>query len=588
MNKARQNAGAVADFPRLGGFIENWKTAFAESEWTPWVIIGLAAVLRFFLLGMKPPHFDEGINGWFVDQMVKNGFYKYDPTNYHGPLHFYVLLLSQTLFGRNLWALRLPVVLVSISCVWMTLKFEPFVGRTVSRLAALAMAVSPGFVFYGRYSIHEVWLLLFTLLFFCGLFGLWKFGSANYLWCVGMGVTGMILSKETYMLHVACAVIAAGVCYISNYFNQLDDRRPAAQTWNYVDLAVVVGTGVALIVFFYSGTFFHWSGIKGLYQAYKPWFETGSQGHGHEKPWYYWLSLISHYELPTLAGLLLCLFAWLFKSMPLRYLAIYGAGTLMAYSIVKYKTPWCIISFIWPFLFIFGALVTTAPLRFKPVTYRWFALLLFGLLAYAVYYEETSKFDHTWPYVLIGGAAVIVVMLWSHLIATITTVILLIASLLHCIWLNFFRCTTDTEPYVYVQTYNDIYKFTDPILQLAHSDPRAYQLVGHIIRPSPYPLPWMLDDFGRVGYYEKDNMPDKLDGDFLLVQQDKIASVEAKLHDSYYTVPVTIRPYQDPSKAYFSAKIFKSFFPGRWPDFTGAAPAEKPSPGPSPSPTPSQ
>jgi len=588
MNKARQNAGAVADFPRLGGFIENWKTAFAESEWTPWVIIGLAAVLRFFLLGMKPPHFDEGINGWFVDQIVKNGFYKYDPTNYHGPLHFYVLLLSQTLFGRNLWALRLPVVLVSISCVWMTLKFEPFVGRTVSRLAALAMAVSPGFVFYGRYSIHEVWLLLFTLLFFCGLFGLWKFGSANYLWCVGMGVTGMILSKETYMLHVACAVIAAGVCYISNYFNQLDDRRPAAQTWNYVDLAVVVGTGVALIVFFYSGTFFHWSGIKGLYQAYKPWFETGSQGHGHEKPWYYWLSLISHYELPTLAGLLLCLFAWLFKSMPLRYLAIYGAGTLMAYSIVKYKTPWCIISFIWPFLFIFGALVTTAPLRFKPVTYRWFALLLFGLLAYAVYYEETSKFDHTWPYVLIGGAAVIVVMLWSHLIATITTVILLIASLLHCIWLNFFRCTTDTEPYVYVQTYNDIYKFTDPILQLAHSDPRAYQLVGHIIRPSPYPLPWMLDDFGRVGYYEKDNMPDKLDGDFLLVQQDKIASVEAKLHDSYYTVPVTIRPYQDPSKAYFSAKIFKSFFPGRWPDFTGAAPAEKPSPGPSPSPTPSQ
>ena len=23
---------------------------------------------------MKPPHFDEGINGWFVDQMTKNGF----------------------------------------------------------------------------------------------------------------------------------------------------------------------------------------------------------------------------------------------------------------------------------------------------------------------------------------------------------------------------------------------------------------------------------------------------------------------------------------------------------------------------------
>ena len=75
----------------------------------PWLILALAALLRFFLLGMKPPHFDEGINGWFVDQVMKNGFYRYDPTNYHGPLHFYVLLLSQSLFGRNLWAIRLPV-----------------------------------------------------------------------------------------------------------------------------------------------------------------------------------------------------------------------------------------------------------------------------------------------------------------------------------------------------------------------------------------------------------------------------------------------------------------------------------------------
>src|SRR5207302_1063028 len=84
--------------------------------------------------------------------------------------------------------------------------------------------------------------------------------------------------------------------------------------------------GVALIVVFYSGTFFHWNGIKGLYQAYLPWFKTGSEGHGHEKSWYYWLALISHYELPVLAGLLLCIFALRFKAMNLRYLAIYGVA----------------------------------------------------------------------------------------------------------------------------------------------------------------------------------------------------------------------------------------------------------------------
>src|SRR5881275_719904 len=202
---------------RIGSYAEQWKSRFAGMDWVPWLIIALAAFLRLFLLGIKPPHFDEGINGWFVDQVIHNGFYRYDPTNYHGPLHFYVLLLSQTLFGRNLIALRLPVVLVSIGCVWLTLKYEPFVGRTASRLAALAMAVSPGFVFYGRYSIHEVWILFFTMLFVFGAFGLWKFGTAKYLWCIGMGLAGMILSKETYILHVLCAIIAVPVCAASNY-----------------------------------------------------------------------------------------------------------------------------------------------------------------------------------------------------------------------------------------------------------------------------------------------------------------------------------------------------------------------------------
>ncbi|PYL17213.1 MAG: hypothetical protein DMF46_00850 [Verrucomicrobia bacterium] len=517
------NGGALADFPMLRDQLEGWKTRFAATDWIPWLIIGLGTLLRFFLLGIKPPHFDEGINGWFVDQMMKTGFYKYDPTNYHGPLHFYVLLLSQTLFGRNVWALRLPVVLVSVICVWLMLKFEPFVGRSVSRMAALAMAVSPGFVFYGRYSIHEVWLVLFSMLFVLGLLGLWKFGTPNYLWCAGMGLAGMILTKETYIIHLGCALIAVPVLFVANALSPLPDARPARQTWDYVDLAIVLATGSAVVIFFYSGTFFHWSGVKGLYQAYTAWFATGHEGHGHEKPWHYWVSkLIVRYELPVLAGLILCLFCQRFKNVSLRYLAVYGVGTLIAYSIVKYKTPWCIISIIWPFLFIFGAALLVVSLRYRMITY-------------------------------------------------VVSAILLCASLGSTIWLNYFRCTTDTEPYVYVQTYNDIYKLTDPLLTLARKDPIYYQLIGHIIRTSAYPLPWILGDFPNVGYYEHETLPAKLDAPFLLVEKDRIAEVERKLHDSYYTEPLRIRAYQDTSKVYFSAKIFKDFFPGQPPNFRGTA-----------------
>ena len=533
----------VESSPAVAGarrYLEDWQAALAGTDWIPWAILGLAVFLRFLLLGMKPPHFDEGINGWFVDQVVKNGFYRYDPTNYHGPLHFYVLLLFECLFGRNLWALRLPVVLVSIAGVWMMFKFEPLVGRNVTRIAALAMAISPGFVFYGRYAIHEVWLQLFSTMFILGLLGLWRFGKLNYLWYAGMGLTGMILTKETYAIHLACAILAIPALAVSYALSRIPDAKPAKQTWTWIDLAMVLAVGAAAIVFFYSGTFFNWDGLKGLYLAFKAWTETGTAGHGHEKAWDYWFKMMgpsweaggenfTAYELPMLAGLILCVFCQKFKNLSLRYLAIYGVGSLVAYSYVKYKTPWCIISFGWPFLFVLGGWVLLVrPKNLRKV------------------------------YVAIG--------------------ILLCLSLVRSVWLNYFRCSSPTEPYAYVQTYNDIFKLSKPLLTLAKRDPAYYHLTGHLIRSSIYPLPWTLGDFDRVGYYEGGNMPANVDGDFLLVQQDKIKDVESKLKGSYYTGMMTLRNYQDPSKIFFSAKVFKEFFPGKAPDFVGTAQNQAPAP----------
>src|SRR5438132_453984 len=532
-SSAKQSAPAEYS-PAIAGLrsrVEQWRTQLAATDWVPWAILGLASVLRFFLLGIKPAHFDEGINGWFVDQVVHNGFYRYDPTNYHGPLHFYVLLLSENLFGRNIWALRLPVVLVSIAGVWLILKFEPLVGRTVTRIAALAMAISPGFVFYGRYGIHEVWLQFFSTMFILGLLSLWRFGRLKDLWYAGMGLTGMILTKETYAIHVACALLAVPVLAVSCALSRVPDSKCARQTWSWIDLGMIILVGAAAIIFFYSGTFFNWNGVRGLYQAFKAWTETGAAGHGHEKAWDYWLKLMGPtweirrsdffgYELPMLAGLILCLFCQKFKDLSLRYLAIYGVGTLVAYSYVKYKTPWCIISFGWPFLFIFGGAVLLVRPKHLRIAHR-------------------------------------------------TIGVLLCISFGSSIWLNYFRCSSPDEPYAYVQTYNDIFKLSKPLLKLAKRDPAYYHLTGHLIRSSVYPLPWVLGDFDRVGYYEGGNMPANLDGDFLLVQQDKIKDVESKLKGAYYTDTLTLRNYQDPSKLYLSAKIFKEFFPGKAPDFVG-------------------
>src|SRR5438477_3042887 len=512
-----------------------------ESDWMFWTILLLATALRFFLLGIKPPHFDEGINGWFVDQMLKNGFYRYDPTNYHGPLHFYVLFLSQNLLGRNLWALRLPVVLVSIACVWLVMRFDRVLPRGVARLAALAMAVSPAFIFYGRYSIHEVWLLLFSMMFMLGLLGLWLHGTVDYLWYTGIGIAGMILTKETYIIHLGCAVIALPLLFISMRIWPVENPLPAKQKWTSIDLAMVCLVGVGAIIFFYSGTFFHWSGIKGLYQTFHAWFKTGHNGNGHEKPFYYWLILIGRYEWPVCVGLVLCGFCQLFRNISLRYLAITGFGIFFAYSIVHYKTPWCVISIIWPLIFIFGSFILIVPKRWLTTSLAIAALTLTTSLGWAIslnYFRCSTFADFGWnPEKTL--ATNVADFFWS-------------------------------EPYVYVQTYNDIYKLTTPLLELADADPKYYHITGHIIRASPYPLPWILDDFPRIGYYEHASYPPTMDADFLLVQEDKVAEVESKLHDSYFTEPLTIRPYQDPSKLYFRASLFKNFFPGKAPDFVGA------------------
>lgn len=544
----------------------------AEASWVPWAIILLAAFLRFLLLGIKPPHFDEGINGWFVDQMVKNGFYKYDPTNYHGPLHFYVLFLSQTLLGRSVWALRLPVVLMSIACVHLAMRFEPVAGRGLSRLAALVLAVSPAFVFYGRYSIHEVWLQFFSMMFILGLLGLWRIGSTKYLYFAGIGFAGMVLTKETYIIHLGCALAAVPVAFISNKITRAPDSQAVKQTWDYVDLLSVIAIGIIAIVVFYSGTFYNMKGVRGLYECFAAWFATGHAGNGHEKEWYYWLTLIGRYEWPIALGLLACALCQFFKNISIRYLAIYAVGTVAAYSIVRYKTPWCIISIVWPFAFVFAAAAMLAPVRLSLKTYIYIAALIDAALLVTIHFGWMDDLQ-PWPYWCALGVLIWLAVIADRLMISVLSAGTILASLISAISLNYFRCTTDSEPYVYVQTYNDVFKVTRPLLKLARANPTYYHLTGHIIRTSTYPLPWMLGDFTRIGYYENENFPPNADADFLIVQEDRIEQIEPKLQDAYYTFMIKLRAYQEPSKVYFKANLFKDFFRDRAPDI----PAKRPS-----------
>src|SRR6476661_11220079 len=71
------------------GFERSWWSAAAT-------VLAIGAMLRIFHLGLKPLHADEGVNGLFLLDLFREGVYRYNPANYHGPSLYYFALISSS------------------------------------------------------------------------------------------------------------------------------------------------------------------------------------------------------------------------------------------------------------------------------------------------------------------------------------------------------------------------------------------------------------------------------------------------------------------------------------------------------------
>ncbi|MCF7728793.1 MAG: TIGR03663 family protein [Chthoniobacterales bacterium] len=525
-------------------------------------ILLLAAFLRLWDLDLKPPHFDEGINGWFADGIKKQGFYAYDPTNYHGPLFFYILFLAQTIFGRSLWVLRIPAVLASITTVWLALCFDRFLGKTAARWGALTLALSPAMVFYGRYAIHESWVAASLMIVLLGLFGLWHSGKRSSLFLAIFGSTLLILLKETAVIHFSSVILATTFLFFfdrwlfsqSKSYNgssssgiipepHLSGITIAEPLWHYSDLFFGILLSMVVIFFFYSGGLLHIRGFLNLFTTLPAWIRTGTNTGGHIKSsyqWgpfnYYWIALMVRYEITSLIGFFYAF--WLLwqnsKLSPIfhyflkaqhyflkinrshhlhfwsaYYLATYGIGVFFIYSIIPYKTPWCLISILWPFSLLFG--VFLQQFRNKKI------VLTLGFL-------------------------------------------FLTLSFFLCVRLNFFNYTNFSEPYVYVQTSPEIKRLTDPLLNMAKEDRCNLHLKGQILLESYFPLPWILGDFTSIGYFSTTHLPKKYDGDFIVVESSRTPAIEKQLKEPYYREEFQMRDAMEECIIYFKKSVFEKYF----------------------------
>ena len=127
------------------------------------LITAIATLLRFVMLTIKPMHHDEGVNGWFLTTLFRDGQYRYDPANYHGPTLYYISLAFSKLFGLSTFSVRASVAVWGVLSVILVFFLRRYIGKIGSLVAALFLALSPGMVYISRYFIHEMFFVFLSL-----------------------------------------------------------------------------------------------------------------------------------------------------------------------------------------------------------------------------------------------------------------------------------------------------------------------------------------------------------------------------------------------------------------------------------------
>jgi uncharacterized protein (TIGR03663 family) len=495
--------------------VSKLKKQCRQIDWILVLILAAAVFLRFFRLDLRPPHSDEGVNGAFVDTLTMQGFYRYDPENYHGPLHYYLLFLFKILIGRNLWGLRFATALFGTLTVWLVADSKRYFGRFVAYAAALFVAISPILVFCSRDAIHETDFMFFSILAILGFVRYKTIADKISLWSMGLGTAGMIASKEVYVFQIPVFFLAIAFLKLSEKLAPSLPETLPIKKFAPKDVLSVTLVSFFCVLLFYSGFFLNWDGVGGFLASFIEWARTGVGGKGHQKPVFYWADLMFRYEWIGLLGLILSYRA-VEKPGPrwIRFIALYGILVFAVYSFIPYKTPWCLIQVLWPFLY-------------------WAA------------------------YSLAGWAA-------GPRVRRILTVVFLLlftgAQTARSIEINFIRYADTGVYYTYVPQLVPAMRLYDKLAAIAREDPLTKHVPISVIMKHGWPMPWLLGRFTKTGYYESAM---KSPGDAAVIFCDPVQRkpLETYLQEEYLVIPSHFRNPRDADLlVYFNRDLFAKHF----------------------------
>lgn len=452
----------------------------------PWlcvlVAVAGALVLRSVHLGLRPVHNDEAVNGFILGKITETGRYEYNPLQFHGPALYYFALPFVCASGARNFSqltettLRAVPAAIGVGLVLVVLLLRDGLGHTATATAAVLVAISPAMVFYSRYFIHETLLVFFTALTLGAGWRWIKTRQVGWALLCGAGLGLMHATKET-------SVLAIGAMLMGGIFTGLLASGRAAGLMKLFDLKTVAHGVVAIVaavlvsVSLFSSFYTHPAGVIDSVRSL--WFWLGHAGaeSPHTHPWHFYLSRLLWYRgadghvwtegLIVVLGLFGMICPFVLKELGAvnrtlgRFLALYTLVLGMIYSVIPYKTPWCVLSFLHGMTLLGG--IGTAVL-FSIKTRPWTKLVLM---------------------IFLGGA------------------------MAHLCWetvaLNFKYFAHRTNPYAYAQTVPDVLRLVETLERIARIEPNGARMVIKVMAPEHdyWPLPWYLRRFQTVGWWDR-------------------------------------------------------------------------------------
>ena len=547
--------------------------AVVEISERTWFIAGVAILfvasfLRLYDLNLVPLHHDEGVNGNFLVRLVREGYYHYDPANYHGPTLYYFAAvypwILKLLFGPNAQdhyglttiAIRCVPALFGIATVALIFTLRRKLGTIATLTAAFLLAISPGAIYLSRYFIHETLFVFFTLGIVVAVLKYFEDPHPIYLILAALSAALLFATKETAMISAAVLVIALAMTRAYYWLwqqsfggSRATKKKQRSEPGGETDyrtfmervggpekltlwLVIAIAAFIAVYVLFYSSFFTNYpQGIYDSLKTFQFWTKTGKEAHKHPMVTYFWWLLLQESPLLVL-GTIGAAVAVLkpAKSFAL-FAALWAFGLIAAYSLIAYKTPWLGLNFILPLALVSGGAIEWLYEQLGTFginqRVRWYAVAGVLLIAIGPLPGLARIFDQIaspdpWPGLVKAlSQAKIHPKTFTPGYQTID--------------LNFLNYDNDDRYYVYVyaHTRRETLKLVDEINRLAQRTQQGGETGITIVSQDYWPLPWYLRDYKRVGYFGHMSASTE---PIIIASQGQAAEVQAAFGDRYQQI----------------------------------------------------